>query len=323
MKKNVLLTGASGFVGANLTYRLLKDGHNVHLLVRNGYKTWRIKHVLQHVATHEVDLLDEAELFKSVKKIKPDWVFHLAAYGAYASQSDIIQMSLTNYIATANLVNACLRTDIEAFINTGSSSEYGFKDHAPDEEEWIEPNSNYAITKAAATHYCRFIAQTHHINLATVRLYSVFGPYEEPTRLIPRLIVEGLEGRFPPLVNPDIARDYVYTDDIVNAYIMLAEKNHSICGKVYNLGSGVQTRLSQVVDLVHQHLPVKQQPEWGSMPNRKWDTSVWVANNHRAIQEIGWRPLVDFSAGFKKTIDWLLANTEMLQFYKTCHVPPQ
>ena len=82
--------------------------------------------------------------------IDPHWVFHLATYGAYSSQSDVQTIVTTNYNGTVNLVEACLETGFEAFVNAGSSSEYGYKDHAPVESELPEPNSHYAATKAAA-----------------------------------------------------------------------------------------------------------------------------------------------------------------------------
>ncbi len=120
-----------------------------------------------------MDFNDVETIDSTIALIRPDWIFHLAAYGAYSSQTNFHQMTETNLVATANLVNVCIKHGFEAFINTGSSSEYGYKDHAPDEDEYIEPNSSYAVTKAAATHFCQFTAKTNNVNLATVRLYSV------------------------------------------------------------------------------------------------------------------------------------------------------
>ena len=101
------------------------------------------------------------------------------------------------------LLDACAEAGVEAFVYTGSSSEYGYKDHPPREDEMLEPNSHYAITKAAATHYCQFVAVQHDINAIAVRLYSIYGPFEDPSRLMPTLIDHGLRGTLPPLVSPD------------------------------------------------------------------------------------------------------------------------
>ncbi|MCC7448054.1 MAG: SDR family NAD(P)-dependent oxidoreductase [Anaerolineae bacterium] len=303
--KQVILTGATGFVGANLARRLLNDGHTVHLLVRHGYAPWRIESIRDHVQLHEVDLGDPQAVSAVVARIKPDRIFHLAAYGAYSSQTDLARMVQTNIVGTINLVNACLQAGFEAFVNTGSSSEYGFKDHAPTENEWIDPNSHYAVTKASATHFCRYTARSKNVHLPTLRLYSVYGPYEEPSRLMPTLIQRGLRGELPPLVNPDIARDYVYTEDVNDAYLLAATMSDQEPGAVYNVGTGVQTTLRDVVDVARRIMGISVEPEWGSMPNRQWDTSVWVSDNRKIVTELGWKPRYTFEQGFRLMVDWM------------------
>jgi len=129
--KRVVLTGATGFVGANLAEKLLEDGHEVHILLRDGYKVWRIEHFLSHLHRHEINLLDRDKLDAEIRRIRPDWIFHLATYGAYSWQDNSTQAIHTNYLSTVNLIEACLKTGFEVLVNTGSSSEYGLKDHAP------------------------------------------------------------------------------------------------------------------------------------------------------------------------------------------------
>jgi len=315
--KRTLLTGATGFVGANLARRLLTAGHEVHLLLRKEHQTWRIDAIMKDVQVHVVDLNDVESLEKVVASIHPEWIFHLAAYGAYSSQTHFRRMVDTNLMITTNLVDACIKTGFEVFINTGSSSEYGYKDHAPIEQEWLEPNSAYAVLKAAATHYCRFISQSKQVNLATLRLYSVFGPFEEPSRLIPTLITAGLSGKLPPLVAPDIARDYIFVDDVSEAYLTAASNPTSLAGQVYNIGSGVQRTLKEVVDTACAVLPVKEAPVWGSMPDRRWDTSIWVANINHAVQHLGWSPRFSFAEGFNRFVEWFEADTDRISFYNT------
>jgi len=138
-------------VGANLARRLLADGHEVHLFLRPGFAAWRVADILEHVHAHEVDLSNKEQLSATVRGVRPEWVFHLATYGAYPAQTHSHLMVRTNVFGTMNLLNACLQSGFEAFINAGSSSEYGWKDHAPPETEVLEPNSDYAVTKASAT----------------------------------------------------------------------------------------------------------------------------------------------------------------------------
>jgi nucleoside-diphosphate-sugar epimerase len=314
--KRVLISGATGFVGANLARRLVGDGHEVHLLVRHGYSPWRIEAIRDYVHLHETNLGDEGALTKVVANIRPDWVFHLAAYGAYSYQTDLRLMVQTNITGTMNLVSACLETGFEAFVNTGSSSEYGFKDHAPSETECLEPNSYYAVTKASATLFCRYTAASRGVHLPTLRLYSVYGPYEEPTRLMPTLIAKGLNGELPPLVNRDIARDYVYVDDVIEAYLLAATRHVQEPGAVYNVGTGVQTTQGDVVKVARWVLEIGVEPQWGSMPNRLWDTNVWISDNRKIRARLGWRPKHSFEQGFRLMVDWLRDNPALWPLYQ-------
>jgi dolichol-phosphate mannosyltransferase len=238
-------------------------------------------------------------------------VFHLAAHGAYPEQTDWRKMVRTNVAGTAALVEACLRTGFEAFVHAGSSSEYGFKDHAPGEDEAPEPNSPYAFTKAAATHHCSHVARSQRVPLVTLRLYSVYGPFEEPTRLIPTLIRHGLRGELPPLVNPEICRDFVHVDDVCEAFI-LAARGAREPGTVYNVGSGVQVRLREVVDLARRLLNVTEEPRWGSMQDRRWDTTIWVADARRIRRELGWQPRHTLEDGLRLTVEWVRSHPIVL-----------
>lgn len=302
--KRIIITGATGFVGANLARRLLQEGHEVHLLLRSGYSAWRINEIVPHVHLHLVDFLNPTEVQATFARISADWIFHLAAHGAYSWQQDVSQIMQTNFLSTVNLVEAALAVGFEAFINTGSSSEYGYKDHAPAEDEGIDPNSYYAVAKSAATMYCRHVALSKKVNLVTLRLYSVYGPYEEKGRLIPAIILNGLQGKLPPLVNPAIARDYIYTEDVNEAYLAVATAQQAPLGSIYNVGTGIQTSLKEVVDVAQSLLPIADKPQWGTMEGRSWDTDIWVADSSKLQQEMSWKPKHSFVQGLKETIDW-------------------
>lgn len=314
--KRVIVTGATGFVGANLTRRLLQDGHEIHLLVRPGYSSWRIEAIRADVHMHVVNFNDPEALSRVVSIIRPEWIFHFAVSGAYASQTDLRRMVQTNIVGTVNLVEACLKTGFEAFVNTGSSSEYGFKDRAASETEWLEPNSYYAVSKASATLFCRYTAQSRKVHIPTLRLYSVYGPYEEPGRLMPTLILHGLRGKLPPLVSPETAHDYIYVEDVNEAYFLAATQPDQELGAVYNVGSGVQTSLREVIEVARKALTITTEPKWNSMPNRLWDTSIWVADNRKLQGKLGWQPRHSFEQGFRKMADWFISNPALLDLYR-------
>jgi dolichol-phosphate mannosyltransferase len=320
--RRVLLTGGTGFVGANLARRLLADGHEVHLLVRPGHAAWRIDEIRGDVRLHQHELADTTAVTTVVRTARPEWIFHLAAHGAYPSQRDVHEMVRTNVTGTVNLVQAAVAAGIDAFVHTGSSSEYGFKDHAPGETEWLEPNSAYAVTKAAATHYCRHVARAEGAPIRTLRLYSIYGPWEEPSRLMPALVLSGLEGTLPPLVGPEIARDYVHVDDAVEACLLAARVPDQELGAVYNVGSGVQTSLAEAVETARRVLAIDAVPAWGSMTARTWDTAVWVADPRRIQAALDWRPAYDFAAGFARFVEWFRSRPDLQALYRRRRASP-
>ncbi len=318
--KRVVITGGTGFVGANLVRHLLAAGDEVHLLVRPGYLPWRIQEIAKDVTLHECVLSDASSADAVIQSIQPETCFHLAVYGAYPSQRDWHQMVRTNIEGTVNLLEACSRRGCEAFVNTGSSSEYGYKDHAPLEDELVEPNSSYAVTKVAATHFTRLHALSSSMRISTLRLYSAYGPFEEPSRLIPTLIVRGLAGELPPLVDPSIARDFVHVSDVSAAYVAAANEPMEEKGAVYNIGTGTQTSLLDIVTLVRRIFQIAAEPQWNSTPARGWDSNIWVAAPGKAQNALGWTPKIGLEQGLKELRTWLEGEATMLDLYRKASV---
>src|SRR6266540_7020843 len=119
--KRAVVTGATGFVGANLVRGLLRFGCEVHILVRQGHRSWRLDDIVQDIAVHNVELTDAARIQRMFNDVKPHWVFHLAAHGAYPDQTDVRQMVTTNVLGTIELLAAALAVGFEAFVSAGSS----------------------------------------------------------------------------------------------------------------------------------------------------------------------------------------------------------
>jgi nucleoside-diphosphate-sugar epimerase len=314
--QRLVVTGATGFVGANLVRRLMSEGHQVHALVRRQHTDWRIRSLSNAIHLHTVDLEDVQALRRLLQGIKPSRVFHLAVYGAYPKQTNIATMVRTNIVSTVNLVKASIGAGADVIVNTGSSSEYGFKAAPPREWEPAEPNSAYAVTKLSATLLCRELAERHGIRVPTLRLYSVYGPFEEPTRLIPTLLMAAMNGRLPTLADPRTARDFVYVDDVVAAYMAVADKRDIEPAAIFNVGTGVQTSIAALVGTVRQILDVAEEPVWGSYPARSWDTDTWLADPGRARAEIGWRPRYSVPQGLRGMLDWFRRCPKYLERYR-------
>jgi nucleoside-diphosphate-sugar epimerase len=309
-----LVTGAAGFVGANLVRRLLADGHEVHGLVRTGTDRWRLAEVAGDVPVGEADLRDAEAMAAAFARARPEAVFHLGTRGAYSWQADAREILETNVLGTANVLDACVRAEAGALVNTGSSSEYGFKDHAPAESEPLEPATVYGVAKAAATLLCTSVGRERGLPVTTLRLYSVYGPWEEPGRFVPALTAAALGGTLPVLASPGVARDFVWVGDVVDAYLLAASARGE--GAVYNVGSGGQTTLAEAVDAARRVLGVTEEPAWGSMADRSWDTDVWVADVSKIERELGWRPAVGFDEGLARTADWLRNDPLVRERYR-------
>jgi len=318
-ERRALVTGASGFVGANIARRLAADGHSVVATCRPGADLWRLRDA-SGLDVRPLDVCDEQAVDVLIDETRPRWAFHLAAHGAYSWQTDARRIFATNLLGTVNLIDACRRSGAcEAFVHAGSSSEYGFKDHAPGEHDALAPASDYAVAKAAATLYGRQAARAGDaMRVVTLRLYSVYGPYEDPRRLVPALVVRGLRGELPPLVDPGVARDFVYVADVVRAFLLAARSAEH--GTIYNVGSARQTTIGEIVQVARAVLDVEAQPRWGSTAQRSWDTTTWVSRTDRIRRELAWEPEIGLDAGFRATVRWLRdAGDDVMGIYQDAH----
>ena len=300
-----LVTGGTGFVGANLVRRLLSDGHEVHLALRPEARTWRLEGIEGQVDAHVAPLEDTEAVRRLATMVRPEAIFHLAAHGAYSFETDRVQMVRSNVLGTANVIAAALASDCPVVVNTGSSSEYGDCDHAPREDEPARPNSDYAVTKAASTGLALQAAAVTGLRMPTLRLYSVYGAWEEPRRLMPQLVAHALVKAWPPLGPPWIVRDFVHVDDVVEAYLLAARDGGADRGAIYNVGSGSQTSLEQLTAVAASVFEIEEPPRWGSYPQRAWDVRTWVSDPSKIERELGWRPAYGLAAGLAQMAGWV------------------
>jgi polyisoprenyl-phosphate glycosyltransferase len=300
----VLIVGASGFIGANLFFALSQLRNDVFACSRNPQKSWRLSGV-DSTRLINTDITNYEQVKRTINDIRPQTVFNLSAYGSYARQADTEKIHQTNYIGTLNLIRALSEKGCSAFVQAGSSSEYGLNCNFPDESSELIPNSDYAVTKVSAGYLIKYYGRVNGFPCVNLRLYSVYGPWEERDRLIPTLITNGLKGIYPHLVNKEISRDFIYIDDCTSALVKAAT---TACmnepGISLNIASGIKTTLETVAHVAKELFNIKEDPHFGSMANRKWDLSQWYGNPEFTRKLIGWQFKIQFEEGIRLTAAW-------------------
>lgn len=304
MPSRVLITGAAGFVGANLARRMLGHGDELWLAVRPDSDRWRLKEIEGEACIVEADLREPDAASRIVSEARPRVVMHLAAHGAYSWQTDADRIFETNALGTRRLLEACEGAGVECLVHAGSSSEYGYKNRPPSESELPEPNSDYAVAKLAATMSCAQFASERDLRTVTLRLYSAYGPWEHPDRLVPTLVRAALSGELPPLVSPDVARDFVFVEDVCSAFVLSSAETNDEGRAIYNVASGRQTTIREIVEMTRSVFGVETEPDWGSMPDRGWDTTTWIGDPSLIQRELGWNAEVDLEEGLRRTAEW-------------------
>jgi len=304
----IFVFGASGFIGTNLFDQLFRVRPDCYALTHDATKAWRLK--LLDVPAENVihcDILSNNSVRDIFQRYQPRTIFNLAAYGAYSKQKNVNLTYETNVLGTVNILENCTPETI--YIHAGSSSEYGFNCTAPKETDRVEPNSHYAVSKVSAAYLLEFYARVHGRKTLNLRLYSIYGGWEEPDRLIPRLIEEARRSKLPPLVSPDISRDFVYIDDCVDAFVLAALRVHpGISGRSYNIATGRKTTMRDLVETTRQTFGLQQEPVWGSMGNRQWDLAEWYGDPTAAEADLGWKATTSLTDGLRMTRDWQEAH---------------
>lgn len=306
IKGPIMVFGAGGFIGTNLVKSLLLYRDDVYAVSQSPKVNWRFN--AAHIAKKNLltcDINDLSALRKALTKIKPQTIYSLAAYGAYAKQSEYQKIYLTNFNAVISLIELVKEYGFSAFIQAGSQSEYGLNCAGPSEDDELIPNSHYAVSKVAASYAIKHYGKVHHLPVVNFRIYSAYGPWEEPDRLIPVLLDKAGKGEYPPFVNPMISRDFIYISDIVSAFIMAASQmKPAYYGESINLGTGQKTTIKELAYMVKEICGLSNEPEFRGMKNRDWDLQNWYATITKMQKELKFSPIIPLRDGLVKTIAW-------------------
>ncbi len=218
----------------------------------------------------------------------PRTVFNCVAYGAYSFETDSQLIYRTNFQFVTRLLPRLEARSIACYVHAGSSSEYGDNAAGPPEDGPTAPNSDYAVSKVAAANLVYFYGKRKRFPCANLRLYSVFGPLEDASRLIPSLIRRGLEAEYPEFVNPAVSRDFVYADDVTESFVDTAlNLSPDDYGESFNIGTGRKTTIGEVAATARKMFNITAEPVF-TMPERGWDVQDWYGNVEKARQRLYW-----------------------------------
>ena len=299
----ILIIGASGFIGANLFHKLRKEREDVFGTFFNG-NLLRVQEVpKEHLVF--CDINSTGSLESTLNNVRPRTIFCCTSFGAYSFENDLEKIHSTNFLSLVRLLDIVSKMNLHAFVHAGSSSEYGLNSAGPLERGELIPNSHYAVSKVAASAAITFYGKVKGLPVVNLRLYSVYGPYEDSSRIIPTLCRNALKGKLPKFADRQTTRDFIHVDDVILAFVNSAFlMNPKLNGESINIGTGIATCLQDLASLAKTLFDIQDSPVFDETQNRSWDTDNWHASIQKAKDQLNWVPTVEFKNGLKETFNW-------------------
>ena len=318
--KKIIITGANGFIGSNLARQFLKNGYDVHIIVRRSSDLWRIEEIMSEVNVFYVTRSSKVEFSDIFLLVKPDFLINAIGADQKKNIKDEASTWLGNIDSLINITSALKNWPSTFLIQLGSSFEYGrstLKNNPLNEESACEPVSEYGITKLLATEYLKYLWTNRILRSACVRLFNVYGQYEDPERLIPDIVLKTLNGSKVVLKNPKVFRDFIHITDAVEAVKLIVAREDHINDnkfKVLNVGSGKAHTVEEVAnyirDITGSILPIEVSPS-DIRPENSFPGPI--ADIGKARSELGWKPRLTLEEGLKITINWFRQNIQLYE----------
>ena len=319
-QKSVLITGAGGFIGSHLTERLVELGANVKAFVRyNSRNDWGMLELLPREKLDKIEVimgeLKDADAVRYAAR-DVDMIFHLGSLIAipysYIHPRETIE---TNILGTLNVLTAARENRIEKLIHTSTSEVYGTARYVPiDENHPLQGQSPYSASKIGADKIAESFYRSFNVPVAIIRPFNTYGPRQSARAVIPTIITQALTREQIFLGSLHATRDYTYVNDLVEAFIKVAESPKS-AGEVTNIGSNFEISIG---DLANKIISLAgKNPEIITDPAlvRPQDSEVerlWC-DNTKAKEILEWEPKTSLDEGLKETIEWI---SEHIDLYK-------
>jgi nucleoside-diphosphate-sugar epimerase len=291
--QKVLVTGASGFIGTHLCRRLVDAGAEVHALSRRPPSGDR-----SPLNWWEGDVA-EIELVRTLfRKIQPETIYHLASHVMGAPDlHHVLPTFRANLQSSVNLLTAAAENGCKRLVMTGSLAE-----PEPSRGEMF-PVAPYAAAKWASSGYARMFHALYGVPAVLARVFMVYGPAQKDlSKLIPYAILSFLQGKSPAISSGERLVDWIYVDDLVEAYLALAGAP-GVEGRTVEIGSGKLVSIREIVGQLARLVGGGIEPTFGALPDRPMEP-VRIANVAQTRERIGWSPKTQLTEGLSRTIEW-------------------
>ena len=291
--KKVLLTGATGFIGSQVTKELLRRGYEVHALVYPPFAPEQPNFI-----QHEMNLLDASAVEHFMAEHNFENLIHLAWY--VGPKCHVSDLNMDWVIATLNLLKAFKEHGGKVFAGAGTCSEYEYKyGYLLEDETPTDPQTLYGNGKNAVFNIAKVYCRQNGISFKWPRIFNLYGPNEKPQRLMPSVINSCLKGEDVKVSDCLKFQDYLHVEDTARGIVAVFESN--LEGAV-NICSGQPVQLRTIVNKIAELTNFQGSILWGAIPAAFGDDLV-VGNNEK-LKSIGWTPKYTLEEGLKMTIEW-------------------
>jgi len=302
-----LVTGGAGFIGSNITEKLVDNGENVRVI--DNYLTGKQENMttfIDKIDFIEGDIRDLETVKKAMEGV--DYVLHQAALPSVPKSVELpIESNEHNINGTLNVLFAAKESGVKRAVYAASSSAYGDQPQSPKVETMMPmPMSPYAVNKLAGEHYCAAFYQVYGLETVALRYFNVFGPRQDPTSfysaVIPKFITALLNNERPTIFGDgEQSRDFTYIDNVVSANL-LACKAEGAGGHMCNVACGESFTLNQLLEELQNIMDTNIEPIYETP--RVGDVKDSLADITKAKSKLDFEVLVDFKEGLKKTVEW-------------------